>query len=152
MSKLVLTQGADPQLFRHLLDNLSQTEQRKVLLTVLSILAEQHLTLLGLCESEESKTVISAAAGALNHIVGADKNRRIHLVDWLTNFSGAALGEGVAIRRAVLAVLAQERDDIVSVLEKSINQFGDQLYVKHAPMLQQDGGLLSFDGNVGAPS
>jgi telomere length regulation protein len=38
-----------------------------------------------------------------------------------------------------MAVISQDRDDLVAVLEKSLSQFGDQLYIKHSPMLQQEG-------------
>lgn len=60
-------------------------------------------------------------------------------MEWLTGSSGAGLGEGVGIRRAAVAVIAQNKDDLVMVLEKSLGQFGDQLYIKHSPMLQQEG-------------
>jgi telomere length regulation protein len=38
-----------------------------------------------------------------------------------------------------MAVISQDRDDLVAVLEKSLSQFGDQLHIKHSPMLQQEG-------------
>ena len=139
LSKLVLTKGADPRRFGLILSNLPQMEQRKVLFSVLKVFSEQHLNRLGRCDSEESKAPISAVAGALNLIVGSNESSRSHLPEWLTASSGAGLGESVGIRRAVLAVVSQDRDSIVAVLEKSINQFGDQLYIKHSPILQQEG-------------
>ncbi|KAK0624707.1 telomere length regulation protein-domain-containing protein [Bombardia bombarda] len=138
MSNLLLAKGADDQRFGALLDKLPQMEQRRVLFSVLKIFPEDHLNRLGLCESDQSRGLISAVAGALKSIIGSDENRKNHLVEWLTGSSGAGLGEGVAIRRAVLAVVSEERDRIVTVLEKSIGQFGDQLYIKHSPMLQQE--------------
>lgn len=107
--------------------------------SILKLFSAEHLDRLGRCESEESKPRISAVAGALSSIVGTDGNAIRHLVDWATSSSGAGLGEGVAIRRAVLAVLSKQHSDTVAVLEKSLSQFGDQLYIKHAPMLQQEG-------------
>lgn len=62
-----------------------------------------------------------------------------HLVSWLTSSSGAGLGDGIAIRRAVVVVLSREKTDIETVLDKSLQQFGDQLYIKHTPTIQQDG-------------
>lgn len=103
------------------------------------MLSSEHLDRLGRCESDETKPLVSAVAGALNSIVSMDQNLRRHLVEWLTSSSGAGLGEGVGIRRAVLAVVSQQKDDIVAVLEKSLSQFGDQLYIKHSPVLQQEG-------------
>ncbi len=36
-------------------------------------------------------------------------------------------------------MLADDKEAITTVLEKSIGQFGDQLYIKHTPILQQEG-------------
>ncbi|KAK3335755.1 telomere length regulation protein-domain-containing protein [Cercophora scortea] len=138
LARLLLTKGVDPQRFGGLLNNLPQMEQRRVMFSVLKILSDEYLDSLGLCESEESQTLVSAAAGALQSIVGMHENRRNHLLEWLTSSSGAGLGEGVSIRRAVMAVISQDKDNIVKVVEKSISQFGDQLYIKHSPILQQE--------------
>ena len=139
MDALVLTPRANPKKFGVLLGNLPQTEQRKVLYSVLKLFSADRLDRLGRCESEQSKKPISAVAGALSGILDSVENGRRHLVEWLTGASGAGLGEGVGIRRAVMAVISEERDDLVTVLEKSLGQFGDQLYIKHSPMLQQEG-------------
>jgi hypothetical protein len=40
--------------------------------------------------------------------------------------------------------LSRDKSDIQAVLEKSLQQFGDQLYIKHTPTLQQDG-TVPFD-------
>ncbi|KAG7135670.1 hypothetical protein HYQ46_008872 [Verticillium longisporum] len=61
-----------------------------------------------------------------------------HLVLWLTNSTGAGLGEAIGIRRAVVAVVGKDKECTSQVLEKSLSQFGDQLYIKHSPMLQQE--------------
>jgi telomere length regulation protein len=139
LSELVFKSGADPSKFGVLLGNLPQTEQRKVLYSVLKLCSTEHLDRLGRCEAEDSKPRISAVAGALTAILRSGQNGRRHLVEWLTGSSGAGLGEGVGIRRAGAAVIAQNNDDLVTVLEKSLAQFGDQLYIKHSPMLQQEG-------------
>ncbi|KAK3904610.1 telomere length regulation protein-domain-containing protein [Staphylotrichum tortipilum] len=138
LSELVVTPRADPAVFGTLLGHLAQTEQRRVLFSVLKIFSAEHLDRLGRCESEDSKPLISAVAGALNGIRGSNDNATKHFVEWLTGSSGAGLGEGIGIRRAVLAAISQSKDNIVAVLEKSLAQFGDQLYIKHSPILQQE--------------
>ncbi|KAK4157865.1 telomere length regulation protein-domain-containing protein [Chaetomidium leptoderma] len=138
LSDLVLKPRANPKRFGILLGNLPQTEQRKVLYSVLKLFSGEHLDRLGRCEFEESKPLISAVAGALDGILDTDENGRRHLVEWLTSSSGAGLGESVGIRRAVMAVTSQNKEDLVVVLEKSLSQIGDQLYIKHSPMLQQE--------------
>lgn len=87
--------------------------------------------------SEESQ-VISAAAGIINRLVTGDAKHASHLIAWLTSATGAGLGDSIGIRRAVLAVLACDKDNIIAVFEKSLSQFGDYLYIRHTPMLQQE--------------
>ncbi|KAK3354329.1 telomere length regulation protein-domain-containing protein [Neurospora tetraspora] len=138
LTRLLLAQGADNERFGSLLGNLPRSERRKVLFSVLKTFAEDHLNRLGTCDAEGSREMVSAVAGAISSIINHDPDRLAYLVEWLTGSSGAGLGDSIGIRRAVVAVVSQDRDSIVSVLEKSIAQFGDQLYVKHSPMLQQE--------------
>jgi telomere length regulation protein len=135
---LLLGATAKPTSLSILVDALPSVDQRKLISAVLKLLSDTHLNGLGPCESTESRAVIAGAAGTVKAIVGTSEAKLAHLVSWLTSSSGAGLGDGVGIRRAVLAVTAQRRDSVVSVLEKSIGQFGDPLYIKHSPMLQQE--------------
>ncbi|KAK3955975.1 telomere length regulation protein-domain-containing protein [Pseudoneurospora amorphoporcata] len=138
ITRLLLAQGAKNERFGLLLGNLPRSEQRKVLFSVLKTFAEDYLNRLGTCDAEGGRRTVSAVAGAISSITKNDPERTTYLVEWLTGSSGAGLGDSIGIRRAVVAVVSQDRDSIVSVLEKSIAQFGDQLYVKHSPMLQQE--------------
>ncbi|KAK4144931.1 telomere length regulation protein-domain-containing protein [Dichotomopilus funicola] len=138
VSELVFTPAADPQVLGSLIGNLPQTEQRKVFFSVVTLLSTEYLDRFGRCESKESEQLISAAAGALKGILDSLEHGKRFLVEWLTGSSGAGIGEGVGIRRSVMAVISQGRDDLVTGLEKSLGQFGDQLYIRHSPMLQQE--------------
>ncbi|KAK4240795.1 telomere length regulation protein-domain-containing protein [Achaetomium macrosporum] len=138
LSELLLNTQVGATKLGNLLGNLPQTEQRKVLFSVLKHFSADHLDRLGRCETEESKPLISAVAGAISAVLDPEGNGKRHLLEWLTGSSGAGLGEGVGIRRAVMAVISQNRDDLVTVLEKSLSQFGDQLYIKYSPVLQQE--------------
>lgn len=122
-----------------LFDNLAHSEQRNVLFSLLKTIAELHLNKLEGSDTANDKTIISAAAGVINGLVSNDAKYMSHLVTWLTNATGAGVGDAIGIRRTVLAVLASDRDSITTVFEKSLNQFGDFLYIKHTPMLQQEG-------------
>ncbi|PHH69150.1 hypothetical protein CDD80_6979 [Ophiocordyceps camponoti-rufipedis] len=81
---------------------------------------------------------VAAVAGVIDAVVADDDVRRAHLVNWCTASSGAGLGDAIGIRRSVIAVLAKNKETISTVLEKSLAQFGDQLYIKHAAILQQE--------------
>jgi telomere length regulation protein len=85
---------------------------------------------------------ISAAAGLINKLLGNQDSRRMQLITWLTGSSGAGVGETIAIRRASIASLSESKNDVEVVFDKSLQQFGDQLYIKHTPIMQQEG-LLS---------
>jgi len=146
LTGLVLSPKTDARPFGALLDSMPQVEQRRVLATALKIFSHDHLDRLGRCDSNECKPMIAAVAGAIDSMVEAKESRINHLVEWSTGSSGAGLGDGIAIRRAAVAVLSRQRDAIARVLEKSVNQFGDQLYIKHAPMLQQEGASSFRDG------
>lgn len=138
VQQLLLGENAKPEGFRLLFDGLPNLDQRKVLLSVLNFLSGTYLNRLGRCDSPASGAIVGSAAAVIAAIVGNSDSKITHLTSWLTSSSGAGLGDGVGIRRAVIAVVAQSRDRIVGVLEKSISQFGDQLYIKHSPMLQQE--------------
>jgi telomere length regulation protein len=92
--------------------------------------------------------IVSAAAGLINLMLANEESRKSHLIAWLTSSSGAGIGDGIAIRRAAVAALAADKNDIESVLEKSLHQFGDQLYIRHTPAMQQEGKVpKSFSNN-----
>lgn len=123
--------------FFKLFGQFSQLEQKRTIFAVLKHLSEVFLNKLDDEETAEPSQTISAAAGVVDRLIANGESRKTHLVSWLTSSTGAGLGEGIGIRRAVLAALAQDKECINLVLEKSINQFGDQLYIKHSPILQQ---------------
>lgn len=139
LNQLLRGEETQPDALDRLLGHIPQSEQRKTLFAILNLLSERYLNRLGRCDSSSDKAIIAAVAGAISKAVGKDDSRRNQLISWLTGTSGAGLGEGVGIRRAAMAVVSQDRDGIVTVLEKTLNLFGDQLYIKHSPLLQQEG-------------
>jgi telomere length regulation protein len=86
--------------------------------------------------------LVSAAAGLIDLILADEGSRKSHLIAWLTGASGAGTGDGIAIRRAAIAALAADKIDIETILNKSLQQFGDQLYIRHTPAMQQEGMIL----------
>jgi telomere length regulation protein len=101
-------------------------------------LSERFLAHLVLGDISPNETV-SAVAAILKDVVLDDETRKNLLIDWCASPSGAGLGDGIGIRRAVVAALAQDREAITTVLSKSLAQFGDELYIRHAAILQQNG-------------
>ncbi|PHH81746.1 hypothetical protein CDD82_7964 [Ophiocordyceps australis] len=130
IGQLLLCQPATPCAFSALCLAHAH-ESKQMLARLLDYLSERYLN------HDAAKTTPSAVAGLL-HALATQKASFISLlVEWCTASSGAGLGQGVGIRRAVMAVIATDREAVTSVVEKSLAQFGDQLYVRHAAMLQQ---------------
>ena len=138
-TNLLVGNRKDPEVFGKLFGYLSSLEQRKMLLVVLKFLADTYLGAMDTSDGAEECPVIWAAAGALKAFVGNDEVRKGHLSSWLIGTPGAGIGDGCGIRRAALAVLADDKEAITTVLEKSMSQFGDQLYMRHTPIIQQEG-------------
>ena len=134
----------DSHRFISLLDSLPSFDQRNALYSVLKIATREHLSSPITTEDnsqwwKRDTYIVSAVAGLINSLIADDEARKNYLISWITNSSGAGIGDGIAIRRAVVASLAQDKNDMETILDKSLQQFGDQLYIKHTPTLQQEG-------------
>lgn len=88
--------------------------------------------------------VVSAVAGLVNLVLNDQDSRKTYLKTWLTSSSGAGVGEGIAIRRSSVVALSRSKHDMEFVFERSLQQFGDQLYIKHTPVIQQEGILYDL--------
>ncbi|KAL7792986.1 telomere length regulation domain-containing protein [Trichoderma ceciliae] len=132
---LLLQKRNDPKDFANVC--FSQPHGAKKTMNILLQHLAQLLNGLDLDEPS-SKSIISATAGIIDAITKGNDTLHSYLVAWCASSSGAGLGDAVGIRRAILAVVAQNKDGITTVFEKSLSQFGDQLYIKHAAILQQN--------------
>ncbi|KAI1652912.1 telomere length regulation protein-domain-containing protein [Daldinia decipiens] len=135
---LLLQNVESHETFEDLLSSIPPLEQRKLLSLTLKLLSDKYLSSIHDTSEIKGAPIIQAASGVLKAIIGNDESRKNHLLNWLTSGSGAGIGEGYGIRRAAVAVFSDDKDFIASVLDKSLSQFGDKLYIKHAPLLQQD--------------
>jgi len=145
LTSLPLDKQEDSTRLTGLLNVIPTFEYRKFLYTVLKVAPGLYLSASVTTEDDSQwwqsdTTTVSSVASLISQMVGDNvPHHKEHLVSWLTGSSGAGLGDGIAIRRAVVVVLSREKTDIKTVLDKSLQQFGDQLYIKHTPTLQQDG-------------
>ncbi|RGP80396.1 DNA replication checkpoint tel2 [Fusarium longipes] len=133
---LLLSKGSSVQTFTKIALGQSRSS-KKVIQILLHHVARKYLDHLALDDTSPDDHV-SAVAGLLKDLALNDESRRDILIDWCASSSGAGLGDGIGIRRAVIAALSQDREAIISVLEKSLAQFGDELYIRHSAILQQD--------------
>ncbi|KAK5990499.1 DNA replication checkpoint tel2-like protein [Cladobotryum mycophilum] len=132
---LLLSKGSDPSTFTRVYFNQSQSIKKT--LSILLQRLSQHLNTLDMADSA-SNAAISGTAGLVYAITQNNDAIKGHLIDWCASSSGAGLGDNIGIRRAVLAVLAKDKEAITTVFEKGLSQFGDQLYIRHVAILQQN--------------
>ncbi|GAW14303.1 hypothetical protein ANO14919_037040 [Xylariales sp. No.14919] len=137
-NNLLLQDDAGKEIFSKLVDSYPLLEQRKVLLLLLKLLSDLYLNSINNSEANEEYPTIWASVSVLRSVVADNDAQKNNLVAWLTSASGAGVGEGCGIRRAAVAVLAEYKEFISIVLERSLSQFSDQLYIKHTPILQQE--------------
>ena len=133
--------------FEGLLSNLPTFEQRSFIYSLLRLLSRDYLSSIVTSEDDSlwwhaDKGIVSATAGLINLVLGVEESRKSHLMSWLTSSSGAGVGDGIAIRRAVITALAVDKNDVEALLDRTLKQFGDQLYVRHTPTIQQEGTIL----------
>ncbi|KAK6603191.1 telomere length regulation protein [Botrytis cinerea] len=135
LGSLLLQKEEDAAKFLKLYGYLPSFEQRNLLYTFLNLLSRDMLSLDITSEDDDTwwqaNAIIISATAKLINMLTADND----LVDKLF---GAGMGEGVAIRRAAIVSLSKNKKDMESILERSLSQFGDNLYIRHAPTLQQE--------------
>jgi telomere length regulation protein len=134
---LLLHHDGSPELFSRVCLN-SPSQTRRVIAILLRYLSTNFLDSMDL-HDDSSQPTIAAVAGIIHSVTKDHESRIQELVHWCTSAFGAGVGHSTALRRAVVAVLAQQRDILTDVLEKSLAQFGDELYIRHAAVLQQEG-------------
>lgn len=129
--------------FDALNSNAAVHEQRTILNSALRLLTTRYLVEQPQLDNPDwwkaDASIISAGARYLSCVIAKEESRKDFLITWLTSVSGAGIGSHIGVRRAAIAALSDYKYDLEAVLEKSMQQFGDQLYIKHAPSLQQEG-------------
>lgn len=133
----------------NLLNCLPNFEQRNFVLGSLGFLSGQCLSATIISDDDSKwwlsdKEIVSAAAQLISLLLAEKESRKTFLSVWLTGSSGAGIGDGIAIRRAAVAALAGDKTDIETILERSLQQFGDRLYIRHTPIMQQEGMTLNY--------
>ena len=144
LASLVLGHHDHSAQFKRLLDGLPSFEQRNLLYSVLKILPKVYLSASVEFEDDinwwhADEKMVAAAASLIILLMDDEELRKNQLITWLTSSSGAGVGDDIAIRRAAAAALSTDKTDIETILDKSLHQFGDQLYIRHTPTLQQEG-------------
>ncbi|ERT02162.1 hypothetical protein HMPREF1624_00460 [Sporothrix schenckii ATCC 58251] len=135
---ILINAGLDNSTLSHILQHLPAHEQKKILFGVLKYAAETYLS-----PSPDSTVVdtatVAAVASLIKNVADSSTTLREQLISWLLTNAAVGLINGIGIRRAVVVVVAETPKSLTEILQKSIAEFGDQLFIKHAPIIQQEG-------------
>ncbi|KAJ4362832.1 telomere binding protein [Ascochyta clinopodiicola] len=127
--------------FADLIGRMKAFEQRKYFTAVIVCISKQFFQLEGNSREETpiaASPVISGAAYLLNSFIKTNDVLKDYLVSSLTRSTIPSIDDSLAIRRSAVAALAQDEDKLQTLFESSIKTFGDSVYVKHTPVLQQE--------------
>lgn len=139
------------KLIQGLLNALSSYEQRQFLILTLKFIGKQSPEFQyskpdPLEDLLQTPEIVAASACLLESIL-CNQSMKDHLIAWLSD-SAMNSAESFAIRRVAMSALAGtaigtnistlDEDPLQSVLESNWKAFGDQLFIKHTPIIQQE--------------
>ncbi|KAI2477859.1 telomere length regulation protein [Pyrenophora tritici-repentis] len=124
-----------------LISQLKTFEQRKYMNSFVAFIAKKYFATEIVSKEDASippsKTV--SAAAALIHTLTKDNDvLREHLVSSLTRSTIPALDDALSARRSIVAALTKDEEKLHTLLEGIIKLFGDSVYVRHTPVIQQE--------------
>ncbi|KAK2757076.1 telomere binding protein [Arachnomyces sp. PD_36] len=137
----LLSDTEDSQLrFGRLLDNMRPHEQRTVFESMLRSIGQRYLPRDsgdGYTTSKRCQQNIGAVAGIISYVIKVKGPLEGQLNDWLSTGIGGGIN-GIGLRRALLAVISRNSDAVTDLMGKSLDLFGDKLYIKHTPTSGQE--------------
>ncbi|CAK7267270.1 telomere binding protein [Sporothrix epigloea] len=134
----LLDNKASENVLRRLLENLPAHEQKKILSGVLKFAGERFFASTSTETAAIDASTVSAVAGLIKSLAGGSLLFHEQLASWLLKDLAVGLAGGIGIRRAAVAVLSESPKRLSDILDKSMSEFGDQLFIKHAPLIQQE--------------
>ncbi|CAK7205911.1 telomere binding protein [Sporothrix eucalyptigena] len=138
VSGLLLDSEADDGVLKRLLEHLLAHEQKKVLFGILKYAGETFFASISTDTAAVDASTVSAVAGLIKHVSGNSGLLHEQLKSWLLKDPAVGLIGGIGLRRAALAAVAEDAKGLADILDKSMSEFGDQLFIKHAPIIQQE--------------
>ncbi|SLM40090.1 Telomere length regulation protein, conserved domain [Lasallia pustulata] len=127
---------------RALIDRLHVHEQRTVLYSMIRIVSKRCLSAdepVNFSDTQASnKSTIGGLTGLLAALTQDSPALKDALVEWLTGISGGGIPHSNDTHRAVIAAIAPDHERTEAILQKSLQLFGDKLYIKHTPVLHQE--------------
>ncbi|KAK7531064.1 telomere length regulation protein-domain-containing protein [Phyllosticta citricarpa] len=137
ISDLVRGPSSKPAQLQRLLQKTRAHEQRHFLFSTLDWISKKHpgAQRASKMETEKEKKALSGASALIAVLISSNDSMKDALVNWLSSENCVS---SFLSRRAALAALQNDEDRMVKVMERTMEQFGDELFIKHTPMIQQE--------------
>jgi len=81
---------------------------------------------------------VAGIAAFLQDLISCSQDLVTALIDMLIRDPAAAFGTSSFLLRATIVALQSSEDALETLMEKTLKRFGDKLYIKHTPVLQQE--------------
>ena len=143
--------------YRYILAALSAHEQRTFFYSIIRALSRRHLSV---SDSSQNMDLSAKARGGVAALLVAFTQSipsvQALLIDWLVGTSAEAVNYNHNTHRAVVAALSHDNGEpfcfstlsyahgvrvgqIIRALQTNLGLLGDKLYIKHTPILHQEG-------------
>ncbi|CAN9341425.1 unnamed protein product [Alternaria alternata] len=125
----------------NLLSRMKTFEQRKYLNAIVVLVTKEYFSVENVRRDDASIAVsstVSSAAALFYTLIKDNDVLKEHLVLLLSRSTIPALDESLLCRRSALAALAKDDEKLHTLLENLIKTFGDSVYIRHTPVLQQE--------------
>ncbi|CAA9964536.1 telomere length regulation protein [Pyrenophora teres f. maculata] len=124
-----------------LTSQLKTFEQRKYMNAFVAFIAKKYFAT-EIVSKEDApippSKAVSAAAALIYTLTKDNDVLKEHLVSSLTRSTIPALDDSLSARRSIVAALAKDEDKLHTLLEGMIKLFGDSIYIRHTPVIQQE--------------
>ncbi|KAJ5679235.1 hypothetical protein N7462_007479 [Penicillium macrosclerotiorum] len=138
-SGLLFDQSSSKQ-FGILMEHLRQSEQLSLLEAIfrnIQRLYFPHDFSPTFGQEETTGSVVPGVAALCSTILGDGPLLRHQVTDWLSKGQGGSI-QTVGLRRALIATYHDSTDALKTMLSRSLEQFADKFYIKHAPGITQN--------------
>ncbi|KAL4800755.1 telomere length regulation protein-domain-containing protein [Aspergillus venezuelensis] len=136
-SSLLIEQALSEQ-FKALFDHLRWTEQLTLVEAVFRDVEKKYFSTESFGEDEMVLyQPVSGIAALCSVLISKRAVLENQLVEWLSKGQGGSI-QTSALRRAIIANLAHQKDLVSTLLTKGLEQSADKIYIQHAPMRSQE--------------
>ncbi|KAF3389275.1 DNA replication checkpoint protein tel2 [Penicillium rolfsii] len=136
----LLFEQLSPAQFGLLVDHLRQPEQVALLEAIFRDLQKKYFSddlSAPFKQSDPFNNTIAGVAALCKVIIGDRPFLKDQIMSWLSKSQGGSI-QTIGLRRALLAIYNDSTDMLKSLLARSLEQFGDKLFIKHVPTVIQN--------------